>query len=887
MAIDKQSLDSVGVWPWPRTVHAAITDRLRTLGAREIVFDIDFSTPSAPKADAAFAAAIARAGGTVTLPVFLQLREAGDQDAGPLVTEPIEELAENAWLATVNVVPDGDSKFRHFPTGEQAGDAFIASVPATIAGIPGAPGDQINIDFGINPATVPVVSVHDLLDGEIDKASIENKTVVIGAYAAELNDFFAVPRFSYISGAMLQILAAETVMAGRDLHNVDAMPIAAMAFILLLSVLFALGRHTSPQSLAAFAAIPLVAEPVAIFLYARYGLLVPTAFVHISALSALAIRSLSMTEFFRTLLNKATIDARNMRQVLQQVVRENFDAIVITEEEGNVLQASEAVRSIFDVGDRPPVTGMLAAAFLPGKISREIDKAITRSRDGETWVPETQILTFVDRNGAMRAIEYTIGISELKNEHGSNRAAPKRHRQFIACLTARDISERLSYEKKLQWISDFDELTGVRWRHAFVQYMESMIGDCGMSGGYAIIALNLHRFKTVNIALGRDTGNALLVGVASRLYDADPRILCQARLGGDSFAVLIGGVFDEKDAMQTAERISARIAAPFAIDRRRAQIGVQAGVTLCGATGDESIDTETMLERAEMALDEARAAGGSRIVLFDRALAEQRKRARIIERDLWQALEREELHLHYQLQVRLSDNSPRGAEALLRWSHAKLGDVSPEDFIPIAEANGFVVQLGRWTLLTACNEAVNWPEHLSVAVNIAPTHFASDDIITDVKTALAESGLAPHRLTIEIVESEFLDTTEVITRRIKALKALGVCLALDDFGTGYSAVGYLPQLHFDKIKMDRQFMKDLTTNPQTQGIFQSVTVLGDAFDMDIVCEGVETEEQASFLRLIGCDEGQGYLFSRPIGAEDFRRLIGSGPIDEKSVRAQM
>lgn len=873
VAIDKKSLDAVGIWPWPRSVHADITDRLRELGAREIVFDIDFSTPSTPEGDAAFAAAIERAGGTVTLPVFLQHGDAGSADAEVGITAPIEPFARNAWLASVNVYPDGDGMVRSFPMGMETASGFLASVPATIAGGAVEANGEITVDFGINPEGFETISASDLLDGTAGRASIEGRTVVVGAFATELRDFYAVPNHDFIPGSVLQGLAAETLIADRNLDRIAPMKIALPAFFVLLALTVGLSRQTSLQTILTFASIPILAETVAAVLYVTAGIMAPTAFIDVAALTALGVRSLSMTELFRKLSREAAADARNTRRVLQQVVRENFDAIVVIDEDMNALQVSEAVATVFDLGGALPETGSPVIDFLPMSLSHAVYAAIFEARRGVPPRPETKTFSFTAADGRRRAVEYTIGISELGKTKGkrSSRSGAEPHRPIVACLTARDITERLTYQERLQWLSDHDDMTGTWRRHAFVRAIDRAMEE--EHGGLAIVAFNLHRFKTVNVALGRETGNAVLRAVAERLEEGEDRFRGAARLSGDTFAVLVGGIRSEADAQDAASRIIESIGAPYPVARGSAKVGVQAGVTLCQAYGAEQASAEMLLENAEMALDEARVAGGSRVVFHDEALATQRKRSRIIERDLWQAVERGEIHLAYQMQVGLSDRAPRGAEALVRWTHPVLGNVGPDEFVRIAEANGFITALGRWILFTACREAAGWPEELSVAVNVAPQQFLRDDIVDEVRGALAESGLKPERLTIELVESELLETADAVLDRILALKALGVKVALDDFGTGYSGISYLSRLRFDKIKIDKQFVRDLTTNVETQGIIRSVALLGESFGMTVVCEGVETREQEAFLRLIGCDEGQGYLYSRPVDAAAFRALI--------------
>ena len=569
-AIDKQSLDETGVWPWPRSVHGEITDRLRELGAAEIVFDIDFSTPSTPENDAAFAAALARAEGKVTLPVFLQMPDAGDPDAPPIVTAPIEPLAQWAWLAAVNVYPDPDGRVRRFPAALQAGGEVIASVPASIAGDAGGTGDTIGIDFGIDANSVPVISVAELLKGPIAPERIAGKTVVVGAYATELRDIYVVPKYGVMPGALLQIVAAETLIAGRDITQPRSLAADIAVFAGLILLLYAMRKRGSLAAGAALLLFSVAAEAVAAALYLDRAMMIPTAFVHVSTVSAFGLRTVLQSDFFQALTLEARAEARNMRRGLQKVVHDNFDAIVIIDETGNVLDASEAVAGVFNTRPGLPERGAPAIDFLPERLGTETCDTIRAARAGQAPKPETRTLTITDGDGQQRAIEYTIGLSQLDSAEASDGG------QIVACLTARDITERLTYEKRLKRLSDHDGMTGAWRRHAFLDAVDAAFADAAHGENFSIVAINLHRFKTVNIALGREAGNAVLRAVAGRLRNGERQVLGPARLSGDTFAVLIGDTEDEADARFAAEAIADIVTAPYRVGRGCAQVGVQA-----------------------------------------------------------------------------------------------------------------------------------------------------------------------------------------------------------------------------------------------------------------------------------------------------------------------
>ena len=872
VAIDKASLDSVGVWPWPRSVHAQVIDRLRELQAQDIVLDIDFSTPSDLENDAALAAAIDRADGTVTLPVFLQHGDGSKTDTA-ILTEPIAILAEKAWLAAVNVFPDQDGKVRRFPSGLHQGEAVLPSVPAAIAGAP-ADGDTIDIDFGIDASGFRTISAGSLLDGSYRGDDLSGMTVIVGAFATELRDFYTVPRHGVVPGTVLQAMAAETLVIGRDLKQVSPLTMIIPALAMMMGLIAAHRRGSSVTSIALLGGAGLVAEACAIALYVGPGIMIPTAIVHVVALAAMAVRLVTASEFFRRLSREAATDARNVRQVLQQVVHDNFDAIIVVDEDGRVLKTSQAVAGVFGLDDPIQADGLHMSELLPQALSQRVEAAIRGAKVGQTQQTTSDTLVLDRPNAAPRTIEYSVGVSRMHGKPTSGDTRRRlRHSRFVVCVTARDITERVAYQERLRWLSDRDQLTGAWRRHAFAERIAEAVKH-EPSDDVAVVVINLHRFKTVNVALGRDTGNAVLKSAVERLIKVGGDDVETARLGGDTFAVLLRGVTGAEHANALAMQIVESVGAPYAVDRGEAKVGVHAGIAMGASAKAGTTLGETLIEHAEMALDEARTASGSEIALYDQQMADLRTRSRIIERDLWHALDRNELHLAYQVQVTLADRAPCGAEALLRWTHPQLGNVPPDEFIGIAEANGFIVPLGRWVLFAACREAAGWSVPIPVSVNVAAQQLQSDGFVDEVKEALAKSGLPPERLTIELVETEQLETDEAVLARMRELRTLGVTIALDDFGTGYSGVGYISRLRFDKIKLDRQFTRDIATSIEVQGIVRSVVVLCDAFNMSLVCEGIETRQQESFLRLIGCQEGQGYHYSKPVNSVAFRQMLG-------------
>ncbi|MGG5811919.1 putative bifunctional diguanylate cyclase/phosphodiesterase [Falsiroseomonas sp. CW058] len=385
-----------------------------------------------------------------------------------------------------------------------------------------------------------------------------------------------------------------------------------------------------------------------------------------------------------------------------------------------------------------------------------------------------------------------------------------------------------------------------------------------------VLVLDIRQFRLVNETLGRAGGDAVLELVGARLRQTVRREDTVARLGADRFAVVQTALPEPEGAMRLASRLLAAMSRPFLVAGQRLDCALDIGLAIAPGDGAEA---GVLLARAEGALADARARPEAGVCCFEPAQDTALRRRRALEQDLRQAIAEGQFLLHYQPQRRLSDGRLVGFEALLRWPHPERGMVPPDEFIPIAEASGLIVPLGAWVVRAACAEASAWPGGIGVAVNLSPAQFRHGGLVATVAEALAQSGLPAHRLELEVTESLLqrdLDSTE---RLLRDLRDLGVGIAMDDFGTGWSSLAHLWRFPFGKLKVDRAFLRDLPEDRRVQAIVATILGLGRTLDMVVVAEGVETEQQAEWLRAQGCAEGQGWLFGRPMPPAQARALI--------------
>jgi diguanylate cyclase (GGDEF)-like protein len=441
-------------------------------------------------------------------------------------------------------------------------------------------------------------------------------------------------------------------------------------------------------------------------------------------------------------------------------------------------------------------------------------------------------------------------------------------------VTHNDVSESTEALARIAHLTRHDSLTDLPNRTQFRESLEQVLGWMRRGGQFALLLLDLDSFKTINDTLGHPIGDDLLREIAARLRQCIGDTGTVGRLGGDEFGVVQFRIADPSEAVSLAERIQEAISAPCELGGHRLTINASIGITLCP---DEGRDAESLLKSANMALHKAKAEGGGTFKFFERVIDDRMKLRRALELDLGVALDNGELELQYQPIVNLQTDMISGCEALLRWNHPSRGLISPAQFIPLAEATGLVAKIGAWVMRTACAEAVNWPDDVGIAVNVSPAQLNKEGLLDVVLEALRTTGLAPHRLAIEITEALLMLDNEATLDTMHRLRRLGVRIAMDDFGTGFSSLNYLRRFPFDKIKIDQSFVRNLSEVPESSAIIRTVTKLARSLRMTTTAEGVETDLQREIVKASGCTEMQGFLFCRPKAAPAIAELLRLRP----------
>jgi diguanylate cyclase (GGDEF)-like protein/PAS domain S-box-containing protein len=867
VAIDPFSIEKIGVWPWPRSLHAQLIGHLVSAGASDIVFDVDFSSPSNPVFDQAMADALRKAGGSVVLPSFGQ--PAADRGNGKSihVNRPLAEFAEQAWSAVVNVAVEPDGLVHRYSFGETLDGAFLPSLGALLAG-QYTKASSFLIDFSISADSVPTVSYADVLNGDpAALKTLKGKKVIIGATAIELGDHFSVPGGHVVAGALLQTLAAESILQGRALHN-SSLVVSLGGLGLLMLLMAAMWRRYSAGSrVVALVGLAVATEVAATLVQATLPIIPDTSLCHAAIAAYLAALALDEIDFLGLL---GMIAERRFQRIAMSL----GDGLVCADSSGLITVWNPGAAAIFGYESRDMLGQRLNRIFAPG--------------DGDGDGAET-VAAFSILDLPQETLQAPGGkVMELEGRKKNGEAFP-----LEACFSGwqgadgfqygavlRDISLRKREAERIRYLAEYDTLTGLANRNTLHANLDIRLAAAREDAcEVALLVMGVDKFKQINDTMGHAFGDQVLCTVGERLKAVVEGAGLVARLSGDEFAIVISGTDVSGKAEQLSEcALRALNEMPLFLGARQLNVDLSIGIAVypadCGTA-------EELLGNADLALFRAKAAGRGRRVFFDRSIRAELEARLLLEAELEQATVRNEFELFYQPQVSLADGRLMGAEALIRWRHPERGLLLPGDFIAVANATSFSLSIARWVMETACRQGRLWQQKgyaLRLGVNLSPAQLQAGDLAATVDTVLRDTGFSPALLELEVTENILLEDHKRARDIFRQIQALGVRIAFDDFGTGYASLTYLKNFPLDRLKIDRSFVRELRVDSDDAAIVGSTITLAKLLGLSVIAEGIEDRVTAELLGQMGCEEGQGYHFGRPVPAAEFeQRFLTAEP----------
>lgn len=555
---------------------------------------------------------------------------------------------------------------------------------------------------------------------------------------------------------------------------------------------------------------------------------------------------------------------RHKQLIMDKVFEHIGEAIVITDADNKIVATNEAFTRLTGysqeeaLGKDPKI---LKSGREPKSFYQAMWESILRNGywQGEIW----------DRRKDGTYYPKLLSISVIRNSDGIIT-------NYIGGFY--DVTEQKEAAEIIETLSYSDSLTNLPNRLGFYERFSQILEHAKRyEENLAILFIDLDRFKNINNSLGHPIGDRLLCEVAERLKNIVRAADIVARFGGDEFVIVLTNISDSYFAVNVANKIISAFSAMFVIEGHELSSTPSIGISVFPENG---LTAEDLMKNADAAMYHAKSQGRNNYQYFTHEMHNEALERLSMERDLRLALERNEFYLNYQPQVNIASGQLVGVEALVRWKHPVRGTVSPGYFIPLAEEAGLIESIGEWVLRTACKDNKYWQDlgldPLMMAVNLSARQFVQADICEIIQSALRDSGLDHHYLDVEITESLLVQNVEKVMETLNKLKSSGICLSMDDFGTGYSNLGYLIKFQFDKLKLDQSFVADITTNPDNAAIARAIIALAHNLRLKVIAEGVETEAQLNYLRTLGCDEMQGYFFSRPVPKEGIVEYLRSG-----------
>lgn len=865
VAIDDKSLQKLGRWPWSRAVHARLLDQLTKTDVKAIGFDILFMEPDPmkPDDDKQLLEAIKK-NGRVVLPVLTNI------DENSIVnTKTLEHIMDAAILSHVNMIFDDQGVIRQFDlnimlnNGEMLPSMALALYRKTEGDSKAFKVEKQNrifVAFSNPPGQFQVVSYADvLLDANV-RQSLKGKVVLVGVTAPGLGSSLATP------GAR-----ESRLMSGVEFH--------ANA----LNALYT-GAVVAPLKWGGYwlISILLIVIPVLTYRFCKLGmtLVLALGFLALTCISSFLLLSVfqlwfaPLSTLLCLMLSYPLWSLRKLKQLNLSLFKEheNASAILKAIEESVVVTNKQGYIEYMN----PAAEKMFACTLAEVKLS-------SFSKLYEVLNQDEQVL--LERKVALgnEKKETQVDVQLIKNRYNEEYAVRFSSQPVFSesgsldgnVYALSDLTEINTISKENAFTAAHDNLTGLPNRSLLQGLMEQAIKNATRESiGFAVLFIDLDGFKKINDAMGHTNGDVLLQEVANRLSNWARDSDTISRWGGDEFIIMLDKMGSSSDVSYVVEKIKYSLSQSYTLNDQQVFVTPSIGISLFP---DDGKDVNVLLEKADAAMYNVKESGRNNFCFYSQSLETEAKERLLLETELRQALENDEFEVYFQPQVSLVSGRIAGVESLIRWKHPKKGMLNPDQFISLAEESGLIVPMGQWIVKAVCRQLKIWKDKelplLKIAINISARQFAQKDLVSMIIEEIELHGIDGTLLQLEITESMIIQDISLVVEVMDELKSVGVSMAIDDFGTGYSSFEYLKKLPIDKLKIDKSFIANVTNNLDDASIVQAVVAMAHNMNMEVIAEGVETEEQVKFLLKNKCDYAQGYLFSKPLSVEKVEEFI--------------
>ncbi|MGL1921847.1 MAG: EAL domain-containing protein [Hyphomicrobiales bacterium] len=868
--IDSESLKHFNSWPWKRSIYAELLLKLNSASPKSVAFDVDFSSKSSLKDDFAFAEAIKQVNYPVILPTVITSAQK-TLDGKTVFSEnvPIGILADNATLANANVVPDETGRVFNYSL---FADNNRISIASKMWGKDDLSRPSFLIDYSIDLNQIAKYSVKDILQNNFNSAKIANKKILIGATAIDLGDIYSAPKYGRISGVYIHALAYETLAAGHVFTTIDNKLILLIAMMILVALVTLLQRSRFISCIFVNILAMVSIYIVSVILHHFFQIIMASSLLYVAVILSVMFQ-MFLAARSRTAKYFAERNANNFNKaIINHMISDNSTGIIICNSKGKMLVANQKAQQIFSIRKTAVHHRDSILKYITG-----IDELIANINSASQDSPRMGIVeqTITNKLGQKFTIEIMVKKSQF-SQNFDKKSDQKIHKLYNFMIS--DITEKMNImaSKKQSELALIDlrlndPLTKLPNRIQFINKLEESLMEMG--GSSAMIALlRVDSIKEIAEIYGHKLADDALCQIAEKLRKNLGDRVTLARYADHTFGLIFNRINAGNRTQQDEllQQVYDIFKAPIDLKGQKIVASISMGVVLAPKDGDVA---DILLNNANQALEYAINSATLNWFFYEEDLANKVLEKRRLKGEIRRAIDNEEFVLYYQPQHDVLTRQLIGFEALIRWQDPHKGLRFPDEFIPVAEEYGLIIEIGEQVLKMGCVDAAKWPDHLTVAINVSPAQLRGSDMVALCKKYIELTGIKPHRLELEITESMMMHDVENVIKILTEIQKLDVKIAMDDFGTGYSSLEYLTQLPFDKIKIDRSFIMNIGKSAKADALLTSIVSLGHSLDKTVLAEGVETEDMLILLKAAGCQIGQGYLYGKPMPLSEVYKRI--------------